>query len=164
MSLQYIIDGYNVIKHPSFSSPKQIRDQRLAFVEFIRANRLCGSPKNKIIIVFDGNPNVSGRDKINSGVNVVFTKKETADDYIKRLIGSEANPKNTVVVTDDKEIKFFVKSVGGLSMDVEEFIDRKEKLSQARRKDAEAMALKPELNYSQIHKINQELKKIWLSD
>lgn len=162
MSLQYIIDGYNVIRHSSFSFPKKIKDERLALIEFIRANRLCGSPKNKIIIVFDGNPNVSGQDKIISGVNVVFTKKETADDYIKRLIESETNPKNTVVVSDDKEIKFFVKSVGGLSMGVEEFINHKEKLNQARRKDAEALALKPELNYSQIYKINQELKKVWL--
>jgi predicted RNA-binding protein with PIN domain len=162
MSLRYIIDGYNVIRHPSFSFPKKIKDGRLALVEFIRTNCLCGSPKNKIVIVFDGNPNVSGRDKINTEVNVVFTKNETADEHIKRLIESEDNPKNTVVVSDDKEIKFFVKSVGGVSMGVEEFINHKEKLNQARSKDAEALALKPELNYSQIHKINQELKKIWL--
>lgn len=158
MSLHYIIDGYNVIKHPSFNISQGIKDIRVALAEFIRTRRLCGSPRNKIIIVFDGNPNVSGRSKNKGDINIIFTKAETADEWIKRAVESEANPKNTIVVSDDKEIKFFVNSTGARTLSVEEFINCKEKLKEKQKKGL----LKPELTYSQIHQINQELKKIWL--
>jgi len=163
MSLQYIIDGYNVIRHPSFNFPK-VKDERVALVEFIKSKRPCGSLRNKIIIVFDGNFHMPEQSKNSDSMDVIFTKKETADEWIKRRIESEANPKNTIVVSDDKEIKFFVKSVGGRAIGVDEFINRKAKSRGLHKKDAEALAsaLKPELTYSQIDQINRELKKIWL--
>lgn len=118
---------------------------------------MCGSPKNKITVVFDGYFNPPGKTIEETGIDVVFSRRETADEKIKKIFESRGNPKNIVVVSDDKEIKFFVKSAGGRSLGIEEFINRKEKL-QSRKRDL----LKPELTYSQIYQINQELKKIWL--
>ena len=162
MSLQYIIDGYNVIRHPSFSYSKKIKDERLALVEFIKIRRPCGSLRNKITIVFDGNPDITQGKSKNGFVNIIFTKKETADEWIKRIVESEENPKNIAVVSDDKEIRFFVKSLGARSVGVEEFIDSKERLRNRQKNDIDSSIIKPELTYSQIQKINQELKKIWL--
>ena len=70
------------------------------------------------------------------------------------MIERQPDPKNTVVVSDDKEIAVFVKSCGVRSMSVEEFIGPG--------KPPIKEDLKPELNYSQIAEINEELRRIWL--
>lgn len=129
-------------------------------MEFIRRERLGGSPKNKITVVFDGYSDIDDLSAIKArfDIEVTFTKKETADERIRKMTEDAGNPKNIVVVSDDREIKFFVKSAGARSIGVEEFINSKENLKKQQGKDS----LKPELTYSQIHKINQELKKIWL--
>ncbi len=75
------------------------------------------------------------------------------------MVEASKNPKNIVVVSDDREIKFFVKSVGARSIGVEEFIHPEGK-PQRKKEDL----IKSELNFSQISKINQELKALWLKD
>jgi predicted RNA-binding protein with PIN domain len=157
MSLHYIIDGYNIINNPLLINSNKTDDLRARLLEFIRVNRLCGSPKNRLTIVFDGYPAPSGA-SYNEETRVIFSGKISADDKIKRLVEESADRKNIVVVSDDKEIKFIVKSLGARSMGTEEFISTKEKASVKQEKDL----IKPELAYSQIHKINEELRKIWL--
>ncbi len=87
------------------------------------------------------------------------------------MVETQVSPKDIVVVSDDKEIRFFVKAVGARSIGVEEFIhpaarhrariNRKEKSGRA---PQERDLLKPELSYSQIDQINRELKARWLKD
>ncbi len=155
MSLHYIIDGYNLIKHPSFWPAKKFRDERLTLLELIRTEKLCGSSKNKITVVFDG---YAGNFKSNdSGIEVIFSGERTADEKIKEIVQSRGNPKNIVVVSDDREIKDFAKICSAKAVGIEEFIYHKKK-----RIKVEDESLKPELTYSAMHKINQELKQIWL--
>src|SRR3989338_5877343 len=125
MSLQYIIDGYNIINHPLFiqHASKKINDSRIALLEFIRTNRLCASPKNKITVVFDGS-GLSGQISDKTDIGIIFSRRETADERIKRIVENIGNPKNIVVVSDDKEIKFFAQSCGARVLSVEEFINR----------------------------------------
>jgi len=131
------------------------KNSRITLLEFIRANRLCGSPKNRVTVVFDGYP-VSLEPSYNDrNTQIIFSRNLSADEKIKMIVEESANRKNIVVVSDDKEIKFIVKSLGARSIGIEEFIKAKEK---SQKKEV----IKPELNYSQIHKINQELRKIWL--
>ena len=159
MSLQYVIDGYNIIKHPLFIKQlaKKIHDSRISLLDFIRVNRLCGSRNNKIIVVFDGYPD-SRYLNFDSEAEVIFSRKESADEKIKRMVAESGNVKNIVVVSDDREIKFMVKSLGARCLGIEEFVKSKEK-SKAQRNDE---LISQELNYSQMYKINQELRKIWL--
>lgn len=161
MSLQFIIDGYNIIHHPIVTrhTPKKVKDSRITLLDFIKTNRLCGSPKNKITVVFDGYSDLSGSREGLDVINVVFSRKETADAKIKRMVEESGNPKNIVVVSDDKEIKFLVKSLGAQWVSVEEFISRKVKP-----KDKKEDLLESELTYSQINQINRELRKIWLKE
>lgn len=128
-------------------------------MELIKAKKLCGSPNNKITVVFDGYAGSSGQELNGSDIRVVFSCKESADSRIKKMVEVHSNPKNVVVVSDDKEIKFFIRALGARPISVEEFICPKDK-SQARQKDL----LKTELTYTQMDAINQELKKIWLKD
>ncbi len=178
MSLQYIIDGYNIIKHPLFThhTTKKInpvrntrvlreenkishgvKDSRIVLLEFIRINRLCGSPKNKITVVFDGYPDSRGLSN-NTVINVIFAREESADEKIKRMVEVLSNAKSVVVVSDDKEIRFFVRSFGAKILSIQEFINRSKNLIDSQEKEP----MKPELNYSQICEINKELRKLWL--
>ncbi len=90
---------------------------------------------------------------------VLFSRKISADDKIKRIVEESSDRKNIIVVSDDGQLKFVIKSLGARSMGIEEFIKTKEKPG-ALREDI----IKPELSYSAVHKINQELKKIWRLD
>lgn len=159
MSLQYIIDGYNVIKHPLFvrHATKRRKSSQYAFLDFVRINRLCGSPKNKVIVVFDGYPDSDGERIERADIEAVFSKQESADERIKKIIEKSDNPKNFVVVSDDKEIKLFASYKGSRCLGVEEFIRPRIK-----QQCVSEEVIKPELTYSQISKINKELKRIWL--
>jgi predicted RNA-binding protein with PIN domain len=162
MSLQYIIDGYNITNHPLFKERvnSKIKNQRFALLELIKRERLAGSSKNKITVVFDGYPNPEDNPDFSeseAGRCIVFSRRETADERIKKMLEGAANPRNAVVVSDDKEVKFFAKAAGGRTLSVEEFIGRRE-----RKRDNKDSSLEPELTYSQRYKITQELRKIWL--
>lgn len=160
MSLQYIIDGYNLINHPLFSrAEKHSFDPSTALTAFIKINRLTGSLKNKVTIVFDGYPPSAGGDCVDSSINVVFSRDISADDKIKIFVEQTANRKNIIVVSDDREIKLCVQSLGACSKGIEDFITHREKSGNFHKQDS---AAEQKLNYSQMQKINQELKKIWL--
>jgi predicted RNA-binding protein with PIN domain len=165
MSLLYIIDGYNIINHTQFiHAHKKIRNPQRALLELIKTQRLTGSSKNKIVVVFDGYPDLSSKNLNKCDIEVVFSRKETADARIKRMVEALGNPANTMVVSDDKEIKFFVKAAGARSVSVEDFINPVSKQEVNRLRSKEKDLLKPELSYTQIDRINQELKAIWLKD
>lgn len=161
MSLQYIIDGYNLTNHPKFVKqvPKNSRVQAAEqLIGLIRINRASASPNNKFWIVFDGYP-VSGIDNLEQGnIMVIFSRRESADDRIKKLVELIPHPKNVVVVSDDNEIKFFARSCGARLESVENFLSFQDKLLKKR-----AELPGTELTYTQMHKINEELKKLWLS-
>jgi len=91
---------------------------------------------------------------------VVFSGDSSADEKIKSMLENLQDRKNTVVVSDDREIASFARHCGAKAMSVEEFIGlprRSAAQRQARENDT-----KPVLNYSQTAKINEELKKLWL--
>ena len=156
MSLHYIIDGYNLLKHRLFKPCGKSADERFALLDFIKKERLCGSAKNKITVVFDGyigNANLGGSD-----IEVMFSQEQSADDRIKKIVHNREGAKNIVVVSDDREIRDFVKLAGFKSVGIEEFIQPKKRNAISR----QAETLKPEITYSAMHKINQELRQLWL--
>jgi len=160
MPLQYIIDAYNTINHITFTSiRKKTKDPQRALLNFLSSRRSGRTSKNKITVVFDGYPKASTQKLEETGIDIVFSKEETADARINRMVETSKSPGNIVVVSDDREIQFFIKSAGARSTGVEEFIN-----PQVRPQRKEEDTIKPELNYSQISKINQELKELWLKD
>ncbi len=162
MSLQYIIDGYNIIHHTIFikQTDRKIKEQKLALLNFIKTKGLGGSAKNKITVVFDGYPSPKDNQDLSNTphIGIIFSRNITADEKIKMIVEESANRKNIVVVSDDKEIRFIAKLLGARHMGIEDFIAPKSKSQRHVQKEA----LKPELSYSQMHKINQELRKLWL--
>ena len=158
MSLQYIIDGYNIINHPSFTratSTKQARDARLALIQFVISNKSLRNPRNSVTVVFDGFCE-NKRQYGDYGVKVLFSGELSADEKIKRMIESSANRKNMVAVSDDNQIRLFASLHRVKTMSVEEFIPAP-KRAKEQTDDA-----KTDLTYTQMERINRELRKLWL--
>jgi len=160
MPLHYVIDAYNIINHIAFPPiHKKIKDPQRALLEFVKNRKPGRKSRNKVTLVFDGYPKVSADNSGEADIEVVFSREETADARIKRMVETSKDPKNIAVVSDDREIRFFIKSVGASAIGVEEFINP-EQNPQRKKEDL----IKPQLNYSQVSKINQELKELWLKD
>jgi len=156
MSLHYVLDGYNIIKQLPSQSKKKLKFSRNALVQFIEGNRPQGSRKNKVTIVFDGKEDVLPY-KIETSAEIIFTRKESADDNIKRIVEKSKNPKQIVVVTDDRELRFFVRRLGAKIMSVNEFISVKDKGRQKILKEDKKV-----IPANIEREITEELKGIWL--
>lgn len=168
MSLQFVIDGYNIINHALFVSAtgKKTRSSLFTLLDIIKTKRLCGSARNKITVVFDGFINEPQLGQYRNEIRVIFSYDETADDKIKQIIEQTKNKKNIVVVSDDREIADFVKISGAVSMGVIRFLDKISKQKINDRRDTTGQGQDKiedkSLNYSQINIINEELKKKWI--
>ncbi len=161
MSLQYVIDGYNVIKHASFVPPKKVKDAKTALLEVIKAYHLCGSPKNSVTVVFDGFPDSYNSVLTDVRISVIFSREESADERIKRIVSSSGNPKIIIVVTDDRDIKSCIRAAGAHPLGVDEFLNcpKRERPASGR-----SEPVKSDLSYTQMDSINKELKEIWLGN
>lgn len=159
MSLHYIVDGYNLIKSPLFPSCVDLKTARLFLLRFIQENKPQGSAKNKVTVVFDGRSDVYSS-FLDYSCEVIFTKNESADEKIKDLVSKSKNPKNIVVVSEDKEIKFFIRSLGAHCLSIKEFLFTSFKKKKSGLDDS----FKPYLSQTQAQAINAELRKIWLKD
>jgi predicted RNA-binding protein with PIN domain len=157
MSLHYIIDGYNIIKHNIFPRKASLHDSRKALMNFIEDKKLAGSAKNKVTIVFDGSTEVLAQ-KSTHRYEIIFTKNESADSKIKKLVSNAKNPKEIVVVSDDREIAFFIRAAGAKPLSVNEFMGKNEETFKKDRIEP----VERKLTYTEMSKINEELKKIWL--
>lgn len=161
MSLQYIIDAYNLINHPAF---KPVSNSALnilhALADFIRLNRLTGSKNNSLVLVFDGYPPRSEDIPRENGLLCLFSRRKEADELIKKIIEDSVSPRNIIVVSDDKEVQLTSRFLHAQTCNVGEFVCGKKNNKLAT--DAELAAVDFKLSYAQMQKINSELKKKWL--
>ncbi len=163
MSLCFIVDGYNVLKSSRLFKNRTLQEARAAFISYVERNRLWGSLRNKLIIVFDGSRDVVGVRQAYP-FEIIFTRDETADEKICRLVASKAIPRNVVVVTDDKGLIRLVRPYGVKIMGTEDFLGRsKVKVGRKGGMDGSVDNLpKMDLNIVEKEKINEELRKIWI--
>lgn len=167
MALHYVIDGYNAVNQIEQFIGLKLEDQRNQFIKILETLRPHGSTNNSITVVFDGKSGIYG-DQSTVCVKVIFTKDETADDKIKRLVENSKNRKNIVVVTNDKEIKFYVRNVGAEVISVKQFLSKAKKTNSVSLKNGTVVKHeKSKLSNKNIsksleHKITSEFEKIWL--
>ena len=151
----YILDGYNALFKikPLLKKPYQTRD---GFIQYIKVSQPFGSIKNKVSVVFDGKAGVVSEIKpSHSFLNVFFSKNESADDMIVRIVKKERNQSETIVVTDDREVKEKVKLLGCSTLSVFEFFNELTRVKNHQEKE------KPDLNSKEGKNITEEMKKIW---
>nr|MBP6920898.1 NYN domain-containing protein [Candidatus Omnitrophota bacterium] len=104
MSLHYIVDGYNVVRHASFIVKGHAAPAEM-LIRCIRDRRLCGSMKNKVTLVFDGYPTMGNPLQPQGECDVVFSQDESADDRIRHMVEHIPNPRIVIVVTDDRSVQ-----------------------------------------------------------
>jgi len=161
MSLQYIIDAYNLINHPAFKPvSKSVLNIQHALADFIRVNELTGSKNNQLVLVFDGYPPCGGEIPRRPGLLCIFSYAQEADELIEKIIRDSTAPKNIVVVSDDKEVRLTSRFLHAQVCNVEEFICGKQDNKTVR--GARLAALDFKLSYAKMEKINAELRKKWL--
>ncbi len=161
MSLQYIIDAYNVINHPQFRpGVRKSPNIQSSLADFIRLNRLSGSRKNKVILVFDGYPPGGEKMPEDDGLVCLFSRMIEADELIKKIVEESGQPRNIVVVSDDKGVQTAVRFLNAQICAVEEFICGKKSVREQAlaRQDSEEY----KISHSSMQKINAELRKKWL--
>lgn len=154
MSLHYILDGYNIMRHASYRPRGRAKDPRYGLIAHVRDEGLCGSARNTVTVVFDGYP--AGFTYEDSRFHAVFSGSAKADDRIKAMVET-ADRANTIVVSDDREIAGYARLHGIKVEPVEDFLTRRR--GPAPREDESS---KPELTYDAMNRINRELRDKWL--
>ena len=160
MSLHYIVDGYNVVRHASFIVKGHAAPAEM-LIRCIRDRRLCGSMKNKVTLVFDGYPTMGNPLQPQGECDVVFSQDESADDRIRHMVEHIPNPRIVIVVTDDRSVQFHAKAAGAAVLGVEAFLTARAQAERAAQQKADR---KPELSASDAARINKELRKLWLNE
>ena len=102
-----LIDGYNLI--PALPSLRRLirRDleqARDALLDLLHTYRAHTPSQPTIIVVFDGKANIENpRTSRKPGIQVRFSRGETADDLLLRLLGDEH--KGAILVTSDRALR-----------------------------------------------------------
>ena len=161
MSLQYIVDAYNLTNHPQFRPlTKHSLGIAHALADFISVQRLSGSKNNSVTLVFDGYPLAGEIAPCARNLFCVFSRMLEADEIIKKIVEESPNPRNIIVVSDDKEVQIAVKFLHAQVSSVQEFILGKKN---SNFNVASDKGLNDEkLSFTKMQKINAELKKKWL--
>jgi predicted RNA-binding protein with PIN domain len=165
MAIHYIIDGYNVIKQVSFLTGRKLQHGREGLVKFIETYKPHGSARNQVTVVFDGQEDVVSPN-MKTQVKVIFSSGKSADDVIKKKVEQAKNPRTIVVVSDDKEIKFYCRSVGAKVLSVKEFVGNAKisKKPHKKQKSKKVLEEKADLDNNVASKITEDLKKLWVKE
>jgi len=149
--MKYIIDGYNLLKHPLFNS--YLKEDPILTVKSI-VPFLMKELGHNFVIVFDGKfdipPDFVGFVKVSGTA-------QDADTYIVNLL-LKKGADNKIVVTNDVHLSMRVKSVGSSVISIEEFFQI---IKKKERKSYHKKVRKDGLSKKEMDDINKELKDLW---
>ena len=160
--MEYLIDGYNVIKFSEMFSARTLELQRDKLIDFILKYNPQGN--NKVTIVFDcrsSNPYEADGYTTTTikGIKTIFSEgQKSADDVIVEYVEKAQKPYNITVVTNDKGIFRRIGGKGAKKMAVAEFIYNRAK-EQTRPNNIIRMKQKDDFS-----EISRELSDLWLKE
>jgi predicted RNA-binding protein with PIN domain len=126
-------------------------------LKWIDQARPQGSVNNQVTVVFDGHPEHFGSSH-QGDIRVIFSDGCSADDTIKRMVEEDADHKNCMVVSNDKDIFIYARSLGARIMSVEAFTSHRAP------RQGKSPNAKAGLSLSSQEKINKELGSLWLKE
>lgn len=153
--MKYIVDGYNVIHKVVGLGSKRLLNQRESLIQMIELAQAQNKSFKDVTVVFDGKEGIIAPSR-RSAVKIIFSKKTCADKKIKHLVESSSFARDIVVVSDDRQVRFYASSAGAKRISVEEFL---KKLKQADKKKTISRLTAMEKSV-----INEELEKVWLKE
>ncbi|MBF0523004.1 MAG: NYN domain-containing protein [Candidatus Omnitrophica bacterium] len=162
MSLHFLLDGYNIIHKMPFAESDSLEDQRNRLMRLLEVQRPQGSVKNRVTVVFDGQAGFFSPGTSFSS-EMIFSSQNSADDKIKEIVEDSSNKKNIVVVTDDRDIRVYVRSLGARVMTVAEFLPKTQTVRQASKAKEAHVEHSKHIPSVLEHKINAEFREIWLT-
>ncbi len=160
--MEYLVDGYNVIKFSEMFSARTLELQRDKLIDFILKYNPQGN--NKVTIVFDcrsSNPYEADGYTTTTikGIKTIFSEgQKSADDVIVEYVEKAQKPYNITVVTNDKGIFRRIGGKGAKKMAVAEFIYNRAK-EQTRPNNIIRMKQKDDFS-----EISRELSDLWLKE
>lgn len=156
-SMEYIIDGYNLIKCSYLKKFENFSGEHARQVLFQILTKYYGKhPSVKITVVFDGIANLSGT-IWPRGVQLIFSDNISADEKIRDILKTKKTDQPVVVVSDDKEVRMTARILGKEFTSTRDFLDLVAPLPQ---KPAETSQEKTE-DYRQVISIKKELKEFY---
>ncbi len=159
MSVHYIVDGYNAIGRIRTFEAKTLLESRRRLCACLEERRPHGSRRNKMTVVFDGSVSVAGSREPWS-FEVLYSIGTSADDVIEEMVRQAAQPKNCVVVTDDKGLRSVVRRSGAAVRTVADFF-KGASAAQGQRSRYAACDTSA-LDIVAREKITQEMCRLWL--
>ncbi|MBO7611960.1 MAG: NYN domain-containing protein [Elusimicrobia bacterium] len=160
--MEFLIDGYNVIKFSEMFSARTLELQRDKLIDFILKYNPQGN--NKVTIVFDcksSNPYEADGYTTTTikGIKTIFSEgQKSADDVIVEYVEKSQKPYNITVVTNDKGIFRRIGGKGAKKMTVAEFIYNRAK---EQTKPNNVIIMKQKDDFSEI---SRELSDLWLKE
>jgi len=144
---------------------QSLEDARANLVKWIQRQSPQGSLRNKVTLVFDGQNGLGHWSDQPIGLCIFFTTVQSADDYIKEKVTEAKRPKSIIVVTNDREIQYFVRAQGANILSVEQFLQQG-KIGRTRGSNV-SPSVSPEsakkISMRDRYKINQELEDLWIN-
>ena len=142
-----------------------LEDGRRGLLRWIGDSRPQGSVNNQVTVVFDG---AEGSDSLHGEIRVIFSDGCSADDKIKRMVEEDAGRKNCVVVSDDKDIFLYARSLGAKIMSVAAFKSKGTVPLSSRGQSPSVDTRQDDggkyIPLSRQEKINKELRFFWLKE
>jgi predicted RNA-binding protein with PIN domain len=170
MSRLLLLDGYNVLRKIRRFADLSLEDGRTALIRLVQESRPQGSARNGVTIVFDGREDVVSLDSP-ADVRVIFSKGESADDVIKRLVQESRSPRDIVLVTEDRDLGYFCRSLGAEIWNIARFTAQARKSGEKLRSGVVRRPRKSgEPAENKVigkvfeDKVNREFSKIWLKE
>ncbi|MFA5260113.1 MAG: NYN domain-containing protein [Candidatus Omnitrophota bacterium] len=153
------MDGYNIIKNSDALAELPLEGGRRKLITILETRRPQGSVHNTVTVVFDGQAGV-GPFPNPGPVKVVFSCGQSADEKIKQMVGHAGAKKATVVVTDDRAIQYYVRSLGAEVLSVRDFWHARVSPEEQSRPTPR----NPEKRISRVQemRITDELSRLWL--
>lgn len=172
-----LIDGYNVLQKMPELSVLKLEDGRRGLVRFVETTRPQGSARNSITIVFDGREDVWGSES-SPEVRVLFSRGESADELIKRMVSTEKSAAQTVLVTDDRDLGYYCRTHGACWWSVADFFQQARKNGAALKSGSSVQSRitggsagrrshgrpvdEKKISERAAHMITSELSRVWL--
>lgn len=123
MSVHYIVDGYNATRAVGLGG-KSLENERKELIRFLAQSRPQGSANNRVTVFFDSRENIFSPTERQAGIEIRFSRGRSADDAIVDFVEEAANPKEIVLVTNDRGLKQRIQGTGAKTLGVQEFLER----------------------------------------
>lgn len=156
--MEYIIDGYNLIKCSYLKKLEGFSAEHARQALFhILAKYRGKHPAVKMTVVFDGlaSPSVTNPPK---GVHSVFSGTVSADDKIRKILETKKTGQPVTVVSDDRQVRMTARLLGKQFASTGDFLNLIDPLP---KKETAKPAQGKSMSYRNLLRIEKELREFY---